>query len=106
MKEHLKPGSVVFAEAPGPIWVGKMHFRPLDFNFRNLNEQDIFSLITSRRGKAVYVNNALRYFEPGVVEKIEKMIGKEFKVGFRSENGEVEVLLINNKAMQNLNADR
>ncbi|MCX5884973.1 MAG: hypothetical protein NT096_03525 [Proteobacteria bacterium] len=94
MKEHLEPGSVVFAEAPGPIWVGKMHFRPLDFNFRNLNEQDIFSLITSRRGKAVYVNNALRYFEPGVVEKIEKMIGKKFEIGFRSENGEVEVLLV------------
>jgi hypothetical protein len=106
MKEHLDQGSVVFAEAPGPVWVGKMRFRPLDFNLRNLSEQDIFRLITSFNGKAVYVNNALRYFEPVVVSKIEKMIGKEFKVGFRSENGEVEVLLVNNKAMQNLKADR
>jgi hypothetical protein len=44
-------------------------------------------------------NNALRYFEPSVVAKIEKMIDKEFEVGFRSDNGEVEVLLVDKKAL-------
>jgi hypothetical protein len=99
MKEHLAPGSFVFAESPGPIWVAKMHFRPLDFHLRGLNEKDIFNSIVSLNGKAVYVNNNLRYFKPDLVIKIKKLIGKGLEVGFRSENGEVEVLLVNRKAL-------
>lgn len=97
MKKNLVPGSLVFAEAPGPVWTAKMNFAPLDFRFRNLSDRDIFGLIISFNRKAVYMNNALRYFEPGVVAKIEKLIGKGLEVGYASDNKEVQVLLVNEK---------
>lgn len=100
MKEYLDPGSVVFAEAPGAIWTGKMSFKPLDFNLRNLNEQEIFSYILSLRGRAVYVNNTLRYLEPGVVSKMEKLIGRGLDIGYESEGKEIQVLLVREKNVQ------
>jgi hypothetical protein len=100
MKEHLAPGSLVFAEAPGPVWTARMNFRPLDFRFREKNEQDILSCFNYFYAKAVYINYALRYYEPGLVEKIERLVGKGLEVGFRSEHGEVEVLLVNKKFLE------
>jgi hypothetical protein len=99
MKGHLKSGSLIMAEAPGTMWTAKMDFYPLDFRLRNVGENDLADGIANAR--AVYVDNALRYFEPGLVTKIGKLIGKGLEVGFRSENGEVEVLLVNRKALRN-----
>jgi hypothetical protein len=96
MKEHLEPGSLVFAEAPGLVWIAKMNFRLLDFRFRDKNEYDL-SKEHLFYGKAVYVNNALRYFEPELVKKIEKLIGKGLEVGYASDKKEVQVLLVNEK---------
>lgn len=93
MQEHLSAGSLILADAPGTIWTARMDFYPLDFRLRNVSEKDLSDGIT-KYTKAVYVNNALRYFEPGLAEKIAKLIGKGLEVGFRSEKGEVEVLLV------------
>jgi len=94
MKEHLDPSSVVFAEAPGPIWEARMHFKPLDFNLRRLNEEEIFQFIMSLNGKAIYVNNALKYFELGIVINIENLIGRGLDIGYESEGKDVQVLLV------------
>jgi hypothetical protein len=99
MKKYLEPGSLVFAESPGVVWTAKMNFGPLNFRFRDKNEQDVFSCIDYFKGKAVYVNNALRYFEPELATKVEKLIGKGLEVGFRSDDGETQVLLVNKKAL-------
>jgi len=96
MKEYLKPGSLVFAEAPGVIWTAKMNFRPLDFTLRDKNENDL-SYDHLFYGKAVYVNDTLRYYEPGLVSKIERLIGKGLEVGYESENKGVQILLVDEK---------
>jgi len=96
MKEHLKPGSLVFAAAPGPIWEAKMNFGPLDFTLRDKNENDL-SYGHLFYGKAVYANDTLRYDEPGLVSKIERLIGKGLEVGYESENKEVQILLVDEK---------
>jgi len=97
MKEHLQPGSLVFAEGPGPVWTAKMNFVPLDFKFRDKDTQDISSCIDYFGINAVYVNHALRHFEPGVVAKIEKLIGKGLEVGYENEKKDIQVLLVNKK---------
>jgi len=94
MKKNLVPGSLVFAEAPGPVWTAKINFGALDFKFRDKNEQDIIERLHFFNANAVYVDNALRYFEPGLVSKIERLIGKGLDVGYESENKDVQVLLV------------
>lgn len=93
MKEHLNPKSMVLTYAPGNVLVAKMDYYPLNFELRNINEQE-FSSSVAKYAKAIYVDNDLRHNEPIVWAKIEKMIGSILEVGFKSDDGSIQVLVV------------
>lgn len=96
MKRYFQPGSLVFAEAPGPIWTARMNFEPLDFRFRDEDEQGILSCLNYFNGKAVYIDERLKIFEPDLIKKLENLVGKGLEIGFRSDDGKVMILLVSN----------
>jgi len=98
MREHLAPGSRVLSYTPGNVWVAKMRHDIFDYNFRSISDQHLSTSI-AKVIKAVYVDDTLRRDEPILWKKIEKMVGKGLEVGFKSDDGEIQVLLVNKTAL-------
>ena len=67
MKEHLEPGARVGAYAPGNVWLPKMTYVPMYLNLRYINSnEDLLAWMLNQKVEAIYVDEALKNFEPSL----------------------------------------
>jgi hypothetical protein len=103
MKEHLASDDWVYAFAPRDVFNAKSAWLPLSYEARNFNEKGLSAWIAHLNRyiniRAIYVDSALRIEIPTLHGVIQKLIGKELEVGFKSDDGETQVLLVNKKAL-------
>jgi hypothetical protein len=95
MKQQLTPRAPVGAYAPINVWMADLTYIPM---YRSAlpeisSGQDLLNWMKKNRLAAVYVDLHLQRQEPSVWAIVEGQIGKSLKVGFASENGDVQVLL-------------
>lgn len=100
MKEHLEPNARVFGWFPRDVWNAKMSFGLLDFPLYKTDEKALAQAIVYLHMKALYIDETFLRDSPERWAIIQKLIGKDLEVGFRSENGEVQVLLVRKNSVQ------
>ena len=95
MREHLEPDARVGAFAPGNVWIANMTYVPM-WCFRlhcMTSDQGLSAWIVDNNVEVIYVDKALKYFEPSVWALIKRQIAKSLRVAFTSDEGDVQVLL-------------
>jgi hypothetical protein len=97
MKEHLEPNARVLACFPRDIWNAKMSFGMLNFSVDKTDEKVLSEGIANFNIKAFYIDETFKTEEPYRWAIIQKLIGKSLEICFTSDNGEVEILLVNKK---------
>ena len=94
MRDHLEPGARVGAFAPGNVWIANMNHVDISGIRSMPSEEEFAAWMRERNLKAIYVDKALRDYEPETWALIKQQIGKSLEVAFTSDNGEVHVLRV------------
>lgn len=101
MKEHVEAGSIVLASVARDVLNAKMTVGSLDIDVNEINDASFYRKLVCSSIKAIYTYAPNAKDDPILWPVMEKLIKKGFlEVGFRSENGEVAVLLVNKKFLE------
>lgn len=94
LRQNFAPGTHIGGWGPGKIWDAKMEPVTMVLELRYIKtHQDLFQWMDREKVQAIFVDDYLRKYEPGLWDTIQKQIGNGLTVGFDSGQGEVQVLV-------------
>lgn len=96
LQEHIAPGSLVAAGAPGAIWAARMEYTDIVYELSDeLSGEAIHERIVAEGIKAIYVDHYLSNLNRPVWGLIQEEIGDGFERVFSGREGSIQVLLVN-----------
>lgn len=94
MQDHLARDTRVGSYQAGSIYMARMHFVYVGYPLREMTDDQVAAWIEDEGLEAVYAEKNLKTFEPAVWKLIQNQIGKKLKVGFQTEDGNYQVLIV------------
>jgi hypothetical protein len=94
LRQTFPAGTHVGAWGPGKIWDAKMEPVPMVLELRYIKtKEDLFQWMGREKIQAIFVDDYLRNYEPGLWDVIQKQIDSGLTVGFDSGQGVVQILV-------------
>jgi len=94
LRQTFPAGTNVGGWGPGKLWDAKMEPVPMVLELRYIKtKEDLFDWMDRKKVQAIFVDDYLRNYEPGLWDTIQKQIGNGLTVGFDSGQGAVQVLV-------------
>lgn len=95
LRERFAPGTHVAAWGPGRIWAAKLEPVTMVLELRSIKtREDLFQWMDRENVQAIYVEEFLRKYEPGLWDVIQKQIGNGLSVAFDDGQGAVQVQVL------------
>lgn len=94
LSTHFSRGARIGAWGPGKIWDAKMDPVTMIRDLRYLkSSQDVSEWMAREKIEAIYVDDDLRNFEPGIWDILQKEVGNDLSVAFDAGEGAVQILV-------------